>query len=137
RRTKAQIAREAGLEPLADALLANPALALDAEAAKFVNGEKGVVDAKAALEGARHILIERMAEEPRLVGGLREWKWGEGVLTSKVTKGKATEGAKFTDYFDFGQHIKDMPSHRALAMLRGRNEGVLDLSLDVPHEEGK
>jgi uncharacterized protein len=137
RRTKAQIAKEAGLEPLADALLANSALTPDAEAAKFVNGDKGVVDAKAALDGARHILIERMAEEPKLVGALREWAWGEGVLASKVTKGKATEGAKFSDYFDFGQRIKDMPSHRALAVLRGRNEGVLDLGLDVPHEEGK
>jgi protein Tex len=137
RRTKAQIAKEAGLEPLADALLANPALPLDAEAAKFVDGAKGVTDAKAALDGARHILIERMAEEPKLVGALREWEWAEGVLASKVTKGKATEGAKFSDYFDFGQRIKDMPSHRALAMLRGRNEGVLNLGLDVPHEEGK
>jgi uncharacterized protein len=137
RRTKAQLAKEAGLEPLADALLANPALPLDAEAAKFVDGEKGIADAKAALDGARHILIERMAEEPKLVGALREWEWGEGVLASKMTKGMATEGAKFSDYFDFGQRIKDMPSHRALAMLRGRNEGVLDLCLDVPHEEGK
>jgi protein Tex len=137
RRTKAQIAKEAGLEPLADALLANPALPPEALAAKFVDGEKGVADAKAALDGARHILIERMAEEPKLVGALREWEWGEGVLASKVTKGKATEGAKFSDYFDFGQRIKDMPSHRALAMLRGRNEGVLGLGLDVPHEQGK
>jgi protein Tex len=137
RRTKAQIAKEAGLEPLADALLANPALPLDAEAAKFVDGAKGVADAKAALDGARHILIERMAEEPKLVGALREWEWTEGVLASKVTKGKAAEGAKFSDYFDFGQRIKDMPSHRALAMLRGRNEGVLNLGLNVPHEEGK
>ena len=137
RRTKAQIAREAGLEPLADALLANPALDPKAEAGKFVDGEKGVADAKAALEGARHILIERMAEEPKLVGELREWTWGDGVLASKVAKGKATEGAKFSDYFDFGQKIKDMPSHRALAMLRGRNEGILDLDLDVPHEEDK
>jgi protein Tex len=137
RRTKAQIAKEAGLEPLADALLANPALLLDAEAAKFVDGAKGVADAKAALDGARHILIERMAEEPKLVGALREWEWAEGVLASKVNKGKATEGTKFSDYFDFGQRIKDLPSHRALAMLRGRNEGVLNLGLDVPHEEGK
>ena len=137
RRTKAQIAREAGLEPLADALLANPALDPKAEAAKFIDGEKGVADAKAALDGARHILIERMAEEPKLVGELREWTWSDGVLASKVAKGKATEGAKFSDYFDFGQKIKDMPSHRALAMLRGRNEGVLDLDLDVPHEEDK
>jgi uncharacterized protein len=138
RRTKAQIAREAGLEPLADALLANPMLDPSGEAGKFIDGDKGVADAKAALDGARHILIERMAEEPKLVGSLREWEWGEGVLSSKVTKGGKTEaGAKFSDYFDFGQKIKDMPSHRALAMLRGCNEGVLDLDLDVPHEAGK
>src|SRR5262245_33743617 len=137
RRTKAQIAREAGLEPLTDALLANPMLDPSGEAGKFIDGAKGVADAKAALDGARHILIERMAEEPKLVGSLREWEWGEGVLASTVAKGKATEGAKFSDYFDFGQGIKDIPSHRALAMLRGRNEGVLDLDLDVPHEEGK
>ena len=96
-----------------------------------------MADAKAALEGARHILIERMAEEPKLVGELREWTWGDGMLASKVAKGKAIEGAKFSDYFDFGQKIKDIPSHRALAMLRGRNEGVLDLDLDVPHQEDK
>jgi protein Tex len=137
RRTKAQIAREAGLEPLADALLANPALLPEAEGAKFIDAEKGVSDAKAALDGARHILIERMAEEPTLVGTLREWKWGEGVLASKVTKNKTEEGAKFSDYFDFGQKVREIPSHRALAMLRGRNEGVLDLDLDVPHEDGK
>jgi uncharacterized protein len=137
RRTKAMIAREAGLEPLADALLANPVLAPEAEAAKFIDAEKGVADAKAALDGARHILIERLAEEPKLVGELREWEWAEGVLASKVAKGKEGDGAKFSDYFDFGQRLKDMPSHRILAMLRGRNEGVLDLNLDVPHEAGK
>jgi uncharacterized protein len=137
RRTKAQIAREAGLEPLADALLKNPALLPDTEAAKFIDAEKGVGDAKAALDGARHILIERMAEEPALVGTLREWEWGEGVLASKVTKNKTGDGAKFSDYFDFGQKVREIPSHRALAMLRGRNEGVLDLDLDVPHEDGK
>jgi uncharacterized protein len=137
RRTKAQIAREAGLEPLAEALLANPGLPPAAEAARFVDPGKGVADAKAALDGARHILIERMAEEPKLVGALREWEWSEGVLASRVAKDKAADGAKFADYFDFGQGIKDIPSHRALAMLRGRNEGVLDLGLDVPHEEGR
>ena len=137
RRTKAQIAREAGLEPLADALLKNPALTPEAEGAKFVAADKGVADAKAALEGARHILIERIGEEPALIGPLREWEWGEGTLASKMVKDKATEGAKFSDYFDFGQRIKDMPSHRALAMLRGRNEGMLDLDLDVAHAEGQ
>jgi protein Tex len=137
RRTKAQIAREAGLEPLADALLANPALDPKTEARKFADAEKGVADAKAALDGARHILVERMAEEPKLVGELREWTWGDGVLASTAIRGKRTEGAKFSDYFEFGQRIKDMPSHRALAMLRGRNEGILDLDLDVPHEADK
>ena len=137
RRTKAQIAREAGLEPLADALLKNPVLLPDAEAAKYIDADKGVADSKAALDGARHILIERIAEESVLVGTLREWEWSEGVLASKVMKAKAEAGAKFSDYFDFDQRIKDMPSHRALALLRGRNEGILDLDLDVPHEETK
>jgi uncharacterized protein len=137
RRTKAQIAREAGLEPLADALLKSPALVPEAEAGKFVAADKGVADAKAALEGARHILIERIGEDASLVGSLREWQWAEGTLTSRVMKGKAAEGAKFSDYFDFGQRVKDMPSHRALAMLRGRNEGILSLDLDVAHEAEK
>ncbi len=137
RRSKAQIAREAGLEPLGEALLKNPALDPEMEAAKFVDAGKGVADAKAALEGARHILIERIGEAAALVGGLREWQWAEGVLTSKARKAKADDGAKFADYFDFGQRIKDVPSHRALAMLRGHNEGILDLDLDVAHEPGK
>ena len=137
RRTKAQIAREAGLEPLSDALLKNPALDPEAEAAKFIDAGKGVADAKAALDGARHILVERIAETPTLVGGLREWLWSDGELKSAVKKGKGEEGAKFSDYFDFGQRIKDMPSHRALAMLRGMNEGILSLDLDVAHESGK
>jgi protein Tex len=137
RRTKAQIAREAGLEPLGDALLANPALVPEAAAASFVDAAKGVTDAAAALDGARHILIERIGEAASLIGSLREWLWAEGVLTSAVLKDKTAEGAKFSDYFDFGQRIKDIPSHRALAMLRGRNEGILDLDLDVEHEAGK
>ena len=137
RRTKAQIAREAGLEPLGDALLGNPALVPQATAARFVDAGKGVADAAAALDGARHILIERIGEAASLVGSLREWLWTEGVLTSTVRKDKTAEGAKFSDYFDFVQRIKDIPSHRALAMLRGRNEGILDLDLDVEHEAGK
>lgn len=137
RRTKAQIAREAGLEPLADGLIGNPALDPAAEAAKFVDADKGVTDAKAALDGARAILMERMGENAKLVGDLREFLWTGGDVTSKVVKGKETEGAKFSDYFDFCQPMKDMPSHRVLALLRGRNEGILDLELDVPHEEGK
>jgi uncharacterized protein len=137
RRTKAMIAREAGLEPLIDTLLSNPGLAPDAEAARFIDAAKGVGDAKAALDGARAILIERISEKPQLVGNLREWLWSDGIITSKVVKGKEAEGAKFSDYFDFSQKVKDIPSHRALALLRGRNEGVLDLDLDVPTEAGK
>jgi len=137
RRTKAQIAREAGLEPLADALITNPALDPAAEAGKYIAADKGVADGKAALDGARHILIERISERADVVQGLREWEWSEGALASKVKKGKETEGAKFSDYFDFGQSIKDMPSHRALALLRGVNEGILDIDLDVPHDTAK
>jgi uncharacterized protein len=137
RRTKAQIAREAGLEPLADALLQNPALVPEVEAEKFVAPDKGIPDAKAALDGARHILIERIGEDAKLVGSLREWLWDEGVLRSTVRKGKEKDGAKFADYFDHSERIKDMPSHRALAIFRGRNEDILDVDLDVPHESDK
>jgi uncharacterized protein len=137
RRTKAQIAREAGLEPLADVLLANPALDPEKEAAKFIDGDKGVADTKAALDGARAILIERIGEDAKLVGALREWLWATGVITSKVAKGKETEGAKFSDYFDFRQPIRDIPSHRALALLRGRNDDILNLDLDVEVEPGR
>ena len=132
RRTKAQTAREAGLEPLIDRILADPTLVPEAAAAVFVDAAKGVADAKAALDGARAILIERIGENAELVGNLREWLWGDGLIVSKVVKGKEAEGAKFSDYFDFSQKIRDLPSHRALALLRGRNEGVLDLTLDVP-----
>ncbi len=135
RRTKAQIAREAGLESLAEVLLANPTLSPEAEAAKFISIEKGVADAKAALDGARQILIERISEMPNLVGALRAWLWDTGLVVSKVVKGKETEGAKYTDYFAFSQKMKDLPSHRILALLRARNEGVLDLALDVPRPE--
>jgi protein Tex len=131
RRTKAQIAREAGLEPLADALLSNPTLDPAKEAKAYISAEKGIADSKAALEGARLILIERMGDHAKLVGELREWLWTTGLMTSKVMRGKKTEGEKFSDYFDFDQKIKDVPSHRALAMLRGRNEGILNLDLDV------
>jgi protein Tex len=135
RRNKAQLARAAGLEPLAEALLANPALDPQAAAGDFVDPGKGVSDATAALAGARQILLERMGETPQLVGDLREWQWQEGVLGAKVAKGKEAEGAKFSDYFDFNQKIKDLPSHRALALLRGLHEGILNLDLDVPHDQ--
>ena len=134
RRTKAQIARVSGLNPLADALLSNPSLDPVKEADKYINAKSGVADADAALEGARSILIERIGEDARLVGELRETLWGAGRLASRVKKGKATEGSKFSDYFDFQQAIRELPSHRALALLRGRNEGVLALDLDVNAE---
>ena len=134
RRTKAQIARESGLKPLADALLSNPSLNPVKEADKYINPESGVADADAALDGARSILIERIGEDARLVGELRETLWGSGRLASSVKKGKAAEGSKFSDYFDFRQPIRELPSHRALALLRGRNEGFLALDLDVNAE---
>lgn len=134
RRTKAQIAREAGLEPLADVLIKDPSRDPSQEATKFINAEQGVADTKAALDGARAILIERIAEDAALVGDLRQWLWSNGILTSKVIKGKQDEGAKFSDYFDFSQPVRDVPSHRALALLRGQNEGFLSLNLDVAVE---
>ncbi len=137
RRTKAQIAREAGLEPLADALLSDPKLDPAAEAERFIAPDKGIADAKAALDGARAILIERIGESAKLVGELREWLWATGVISSKVAKGKDAEGAKFSDYFDFRQAIRDIPSHRALALLRGRNDDILNIDLDVALEEGR
>ncbi|QOR39698.1 RNA-binding transcriptional accessory protein [Billgrantia diversa] len=139
RRTKAQIAREAGLEPLADALLADPTLKPEAEAAKYIRPAEGdvpaVEDAKAALDGARQILMERFAEDPELVGRLRERLWQEGELSARVLPGKEREGAKFSDYFEHDEALAKAPSHRALAMFRGRNEGVLTLAIRLPGEE--
>ena len=135
RRTKASIAREAGLEPLADRLLANPSLDPVAEALAYISSDKGVENAEAALEGARSILIERIAESPTLVGQLREKVWSGGKLSTGVVKGKEAEGAKFSDYFEFNENIANMPSHRALALLRGEKEGVLKVDLDLPHDE--
>lgn len=135
RRTRAMIAREAGLAPLAERLLANPGLSPIEQALEFVSEDKGVCDTAAALEGARHILIEVMSETPTLVGRLREKVWSEGKLGSELVKGKDEAGAKFSDYFDFDEPIRDMPSHRALALLRGEKEGVLKLNLDVPHDD--
>ncbi|MFV0295436.1 MAG: Tex-like N-terminal domain-containing protein, partial [Hyphomicrobiaceae bacterium] len=137
RRTKAQIAREAGLEPLIDELIGNPQLSPEQAAERFVDAGRGVADTKAALDGARAILIERIGEQAELVGSLREWLWTDGVIASKVVAGKEAEGAKFSDYFDFQQKGKGIPSHRALALLRGRNEGILDIALDVAGTEGQ
>lgn len=137
RRTKAQIAREAGLAPLADALLADPALSPEAEAAKYPDEAKGVAGIKEALDGARQILMERMAEDADLLGTLRGHLWDTGVVVSKMAEGMAATGAKFSDYFEYRELIKTIPSHRALALFRGRNENVLLLKLQpVDEEEG-
>ncbi|HRI99626.1 MAG TPA: Tex family protein [Hyphomonas sp.] len=137
RRTKATIAREAGLAPLAEQLLGNPALTPAEIAMKFVSKTKGVASAEEALEGARHIIIEQISETPEIVGAVREKMWKEGKVRSGVVKGKAEEGAKFSDYFDFDQPIEGLPSHRLLALLRGEKEGVLKLGLDIPHADGR
>jgi uncharacterized protein len=130
RRTKAMIAREAGLEPLADQLLADPNLDPQATAAGFVDAEKNVADAQAALDGARSILVERFGEDADLIGGLREHMWSRGRLAAKVREGKEEEGAKFADYFAFAEPLTKLPSHRILAMFRGEKEEVLDLNLN-------
>ncbi len=135
RRTKAQIAREAGLQPLADGLLADPTQSPESAAAAFVDADKGVADVQAALEGARQILMEQFAEDAELVGRLREFLWDKALLKSKAVEGKEHEGAKFSDYFDYSEPVKEIPSHRALALFRGRKEGVLNLSLVLPEEE--
>jgi len=139
RRTKAQIAREAGLEPLAEALLADPDLEPETQAANYVRAAEGdtpaIEDAKAALDGAKQILMEQFSEDPELVGQLRERMWSEGQLVSRVMSGKEQEGAKFSDYFEHDEPFAKAPSHRALAMFRGRNEGVLSLAIRLPGEE--
>jgi protein Tex len=142
RRTRAQIAREAGLEPLAQALLADPQLDPQTEAAGYVNAEKGVADVKAALDGARDILSEQFGETAELLGKLREYLYDRGVVSSTVVEGKQNEeGEKFRDYYDYAETLKTVPSHRALALFRGRNAGVLmiklglgaELDAQVPH----
>ncbi|MFB4196227.1 Tex family protein [Streptomyces carpaticus] len=130
RRTKAQIAREAGLEPLADGLLADPTVDPRAAAAAFTDEAKGVPDAAAALTGARAILTERFGEDADLLGDLREKMWTTGRLAARVREGKEEAGAKFADYFDFAEPFTKLPSHRILAMLRGEKEEILDLTLD-------
>lgn len=129
RRTKAQIAREAGLEPLADALLKRPELDPEREAARYLNAEHSIGDAAAALAGARSILVERVAQDPDLAATLRERLWTQGRMVSRVKKGKDAEGQKFKDYFEFSQQPSGMPSHRVLALLRGEKDGVLELDL--------
>ncbi|AVV45765.1 Tex family protein [Streptomyces sp. ID05-04B] len=130
RRTKAQIAREAGLEPLADGLLADASVDPHAAAAAFVDADRGVADPQAALDGARAILTERFSEDADLIGELRERMWARGRLAARVREGKEEAGAKFADYFDFAEPFTALPSHRILAMLRGEKEDVLDLVLE-------
>lgn len=138
RRTKGQIAIEAGLEPLADLLWSEPKNDPELTALSFVDAEKSVADSKAALDGARYILMERFAEDAGLLAKVRDYLAKNAVIVSKVIEGKEAEGAKFQDYFDHQELLKNVPSHRALAMFRGRNEGILQLSLnaDPDAEEG-
>ena len=140
RRTKGQIAIEAGLEPLADLLWNEPKKEPETTALDYVNAEKGVADVKAALDGARYILMERFAEDAGLLAKVRDYLSKNALIVSKVIEGKEAEGAKFQDYFDHQELLKNVPSHRALAMFRGRNEGILQLSLnadpDPEAEEG-
>ena len=138
RRTKGQIAIEAGLEPLADLLWNEPKTSPESTALDYVNAEKGVPDVKAALDGARYILMERFAEDAGLLAKVRDYLSKNALIVSKVIEGKEAEGAKFQDYFDHQELLKNVPSHRALAMFRGRNEGILQLSLnaDPEAEEG-
>ncbi len=131
RRTKAQIAREAGLRPLAQGLLGDPTQAPEQAAAAFIDPERGIADVRAALDGARQILMEEFAENAELLARLREWLWDKAVLHSQLVEGKADEGAKFRDYFDYREALQRIPSHRALALFRGRNEGVLQLTLEI------
>ena len=131
RRTRGQIAIEAGLEPLADTLWQQPNVDPEIEASQYINQDKGVLDSKSALDGARYILMERFAEDAALLAKIRHYLWHNAHLVSQVNAGKEEEGAKFRDYFDHHELISKVPSHRALAMFRGRNEGFLQLSLNA------
>jgi len=134
RRTKAQIAREAGLGPLAEKLLADPMLVPEVEAAAFINIELGVADSKAALDGARQILMEQFAEDAALIARLRNYLRDHGLVVSRLIDGKQVEGQKFRDWFEFEEAWRTLPSHRALALFRGRNEGVLSIAVKLPEE---
>ncbi|OAT21701.1 S1 RNA-binding domain-containing transcription accessory protein [Buttiauxella gaviniae ATCC 51604] len=137
RRTRGQIAIEAGLEPLAELLWNDPSHTPEEAAASYVDADKGVADTKAALDGARYILMERFAEDAALLAKVRNYLWKNAHLVANVVAGKEEEGAKFRDYFDHHEPIATAPSHRALAMFRGRNEGILQLALnaDPQHDE--
>ncbi|UAY96026.1 Tex family protein [Dickeya dadantii] len=131
RRTRGQIAIEAGLEPLADSLWNDPSQTPELVAEAYINADNGVADVKAALDGARYILMERFAEDAALLAKVRDYLWKNAHLVSRVVEGKEEDGAKFRDYFDHHEPLSQVPSHRALAMFRGRNEGVLQLSLNA------
>ncbi|HHT0592861.1 TPA: Tex family protein [Legionella anisa] len=135
RRTKAQIAIEAGLDPLAQALWSNPDLDPEEQAVQFINPDAGVEDAKTALEGARHILMEHFAEDADLINELREYLWQHGIVKSTGSSKKKETVNKFSDYFDYSEAIKKIPSHRALALFRGRRESVLQVSLTLPEHD--
>jgi uncharacterized protein len=130
RRTRAQIAREAGLEPLADGLLGDPTQAPETLAAQFVATDKGIADVKAALEGARAILMERWGENAALIGELRAWLEDVGLIHARIAKDKETEGAKYRDYFDHSERLANIPSHRLLALFRAQREQILTLDLE-------
>lgn len=135
RRTKAQIAKEAGLEPLALQLLKDPTQHPEQLAEQFINAEKGVNTVSEALEGARYILMELFSEDAALLGELRDYVWENAILKSEVVKGKETEGAKFADYFQYQELIKKIPSHRALALFRGQREEILTLTLTLEEDK--
>ncbi len=135
RRTKAQIAIEAGLEPLADLLLSDPTLAPEEKANDFINEDKGVSSIKDALEGAKQILMERFSESADLLEYLREYVWNHAVVVSSVVDGKEQDGKKYSDYFEFNENIKKVPSHRGLALLRGRKEGFLKIAIELSDDE--
>jgi uncharacterized protein len=135
RRTKAQIAIEAGLEPLAIGLYENPAQAPEEFALQFIDAEKGIADIKSALDGAKYILMDKFSENADLLQKLRNYLWSDGKLSARLVEGKENEGAKFRDYFEHNEALSTAPSHRALAMFRGRNEGVLTVSITVGDEE--
>ncbi|AGA34106.1 Transcription accessory protein (S1 RNA-binding domain) [Thioalkalivibrio nitratireducens DSM 14787] len=134
RRTKAQIAREAGLEPLADALLGDPTLDPEATAQQYLNAEHKIETAKDALDGAKQILMERFAENADLLTRMRTWLWEHALIRAQVAEGKAEEASKFRDYFDHAEPLAKTPSHRALALFRGRKEGVLRVAMALPEE---
>jgi len=135
RRTKAQIAREAGIEPLLDAILQNPSLDPTMAAEPYINVEANFADIEAVLDGARQLFMERAAENADLLAELRNTCWEIGELSSTVVKGQEGKGSKFTDYFAFAEKIKKIPSHRALALFRGRNEGILRVKLSIPGQD--